>query len=481
MKEVTSFEALGVRPQIQKALSLLGYHKPTPVQQIVLSHRELEKDLCVKAKTGSGKTAAFGIPLCDQIVWERNEPQALVIVPTRELAVQVAEEIRLIGTFQRIKVATVFGKMPMAEQELSLKQKTHVVVGTPGRVFDLIQRGSLKTSGLRYVVIDEADELFYIGLREQVEAILSCISQPHTTMLFSATLGEEVIAVASQFMNEVQMLGFEEAEEEANPIAQFALLVTESSKRQALEAILLEKQPESCIMFVNTQEMIDRLAQEMKQRGYPCYKLHGGMKQKERLRIMEQFKRKQIRYLIASDVAARGIDVKEVSLVINYDMAKGAENYTHRIGRTGRNGAQGEAITFYTESEQHRLREIERYINQSMECMELDLTLDRSDRKHAFLQQKQEPNVPVEAKGSRLSREITRIHINAGKKSKIRTCEIVASICGIEGVSADDIGVIEIKETATFVEMLNGTGKLVLQELPKRTIKGRNRKVNRAR
>lgn len=495
MKEIASFDSFKLSQEIAKALHMLGYVQPTPVQQLVLKHYRLNshspegkhqlshngQDICVKAKTGSGKTAAFGIPICERVDWNMNQPQALILVPTRELAVQVSEELNLIGKFKRLKVVTIFGKMSIAEQELSLKQKTHIVVGTPGRVYDLIQRGSLSVEELRTVVIDEADELFFIGLREQVESILTSIQTRHTTMLLSATLNDEVIELARKYMEQVTVLEVEETNEMIPSIDQSAIFVEGRNKEEVLDYILMDKNPDSCIVFANTQEAVDNIFKIMKAKGYPCQKLHGGMKQKERLRTMEQFKRKQFRYLLASDVAARGIDIKEVDLVINYDMAKGVENYTHRIGRTGRNGANGQAVTLYHEREEDRLKQMEEYTGQPINRVTLDYEKDWTTKEKELREKLKMKQKEVGKKGENLNREITRIHINAGKKSKIRTCEIVASICGIEGVVAEDIGVIEITETATFVEILNQKGALVLSELPKKTIKGRNRKVNKAK
>lgn len=476
-----SFASYGVNQEIKKALHLLGYDTPTLVQQIVLAEKTGKEDLCVKAKTGSGKTAAFGIMLCEEADWEENRPQSLVIVPTRELALQVGEELGLIGKFKRLKTAVVFGKMSIAAQELALKQKTHIVVGTPGRVLDLIERGSLKLDQIRTVVIDEADEMFFIGLREQVESILSKIPTKHRTMLFSATLEENVVEVAGKFMKERKELHTLDYEEVPPSIEQSAILVSEAKKTELLSFVLIEKNPDSCIIFANTQAAIDEIYTGMKKKGYPCRKIHGGMRQKERLQVMEQFKRKQFRYLVASDVAARGIDIKEVSLVINYDLAKGPENYIHRIGRTGRNGVTGEAVTFYNDREVRRLQEIETVTGNQIQRVEFDYGQDLSVKQQQFEEKLGQKQKAEAKKGTALEREITKIHINAGKKSKIRTCEIVASICGIEGVVAEDIGVIEIIENATFVEILNRKGNLVLKELPKKTIKGRNRKVNRAR
>lgn len=481
MQVRTTFDSLGVNHDIKKALHLLGYDSPTPVQEMVLSQMDSRKDLCVKAKTGSGKTAAFGIPICESVDWNRNEPQALIIVPTRELAVQVGEELNLIGKFKRLKTLTIFGKMPMAHQELSLKQKTHIVVGTPGRIYDLIQRGSLKLNEIHTVVIDEADEMFFIGLREQVEAILDCIPDEYRMMLFSATLNEEVVDLASAYMHEINRIEVSDEKEELPSIKQSAIMTNEKEKDRLLSYVLMDKNPDSCIIFANTQSEIDEIYHSMKKKGYPCRKLHGGMRQKERLQVMEQFKRKEFRYLVASDVASRGIDIKDVSLVINYDLARGAENYTHRIGRTGRNGATGEAITFYLPREEERLEQFEEITGQKMDRVEMDLLEIHAEKKREFEEKLSQKQKAEEKKGAGLSREITRVHINAGKKSKIRTCEIVASICGINGMTAEDIGVIEITDTATFVEILNKKGNLVLKELPKKTIKGRTRKVNRAR
>ena len=481
MLQVTSFETSNISSEIRKALNVLGYKQPTPVQSLVLTQGIAEYDLCVKAKTGSGKTAAYGIPICNCVDWKINAPQALVIVPTRELAVQIGEELALIGKFKRIHVATIFGKMSISEQELTLKQKTHIVVGTPGRILDLIQRESLKTDQLKTIVVDEADEMFFIGLRAQVEAILESIHTLHRTLLFSATLSEEIVELASSHMNKIKTLEVMEEESEEMEIVQSAILTTEFEKAKLLDYILLEKNPDSCMIFANTQETVDRICNKMKEKGYPCKKLHGGLKQKDRLRVMEQFKRKQFRYLVVTDVAARGIDIKEISLVINYDLAKGPENYTHRIGRTGRNKASGEAITFYTEKETSRMREIESAMAQDISRIKPDFSKDFSKQKEE-LQKKLQTKPKEEAKkGAAIKSEVMKLHINAGKKSKIRTCEIVASICGIDGVVADDIGVIQITETATFVEILNKKGSLVLKELPKKTIKGRNRKVHRAK
>jgi len=480
MKIETTFEQLGVQNEIRKALNLLGYKRPTPVQALVLSHIESTYDLCVKAKTGSGKTAAFGIAACESADWNENLVQTLVIVPTRELAVQVGEELNLLGKFKRLKTAVVFGRMSIAQQELSLKQKTHILVGTPGRINDLIERGSLKLDRIQNVIIDEADEMFYIGLREQVEKILSQIKVPHRTMLFSATLSDEIIELAKGYMNEIKELSMEE-EDIVPDITQYAVCVQVEEKLDVLERVLIDKNPDTCVIFANTQEEIEYLYTVLKKRQYPCRRLHGGMKQKERLKVMDGFKRKEFRYLIASDVAARGIDVADVALVINYDCAKSGESYVHRIGRTGRAGKKGEAITLYLEKEEAKIRQMEEAADTVMKKWSFS-EQEQVEEKMAKLQEKMAMKMKaVPKKEACLNKEVMKLHINAGKKSKIRTCEIVASICGIEGVTADDIGVIEIAEKATFVEILNRKGNLVLKELPKKTIKGRNRKVHRSR
>lgn len=466
--------------EILETLSLLNYKQPTEIQELVIPAALKKQDILVKSRTGSGKTASFGIPLCEMIDWDKRRPQALVLVPTRELALQVSEELSNIGRFKKINVCTIFGRMPMKAQIQALKQKTHIVVGTPGRTLDLITRGDFIIDELTHVVIDEADEMFFIGLREQVESILNTLPENRNTMLFSATLEEDVKKLANQYMKNPVEIELVEEETEKSQTSQSAIRATERGKMNLLKQVTMAENPDSCIIFVNTQKEADAVTDFLVRNEYPCNKLHGGMEQRDRIRIINDFKRNKFRYLVATDVAARGIDIDGISLVINYDLSRGIENYVHRIGRTGRYKSTGKAITFYLDKEQEKLEAIESYTGVSIERIEALPELTELQRKE-FLVKLRSRTQFKEEKGAKINENITKLQINAGKKAKIRPCEIVATICGIDGITKDDIGIIQIVDTASFVEILNGKGNQVLKGIQSKTIKGKTRKVFRAR
>lgn len=472
-----TFREFGIDNNIVKAVELLGYQTATLVQERVVPEGLQGNDLWVKSQTGSGKTAAFGAVLCEQVVWEKRFPQALILVPTRELAIQVAQEVKYIGRFKRLNVVPIFGRVSIENQELQLKQKTHIVVGTPGRVRDLIQRGSLKLEELQSVVIDEADEMFFIGLRQQVEDILTLLPPNRQTMLFSATLSEEIENITKKFMKQPKDITIEQETQTAIEIEQFAYEVEESEKGNLLIQVTKYENPKSCIIFANTQTKVDVIARKLKLQAYPCQELHGGLNQKDRMKVMDRFKRGEFRYLIATDVAARGIDIDSVDLIINYDISRGAKNYVHRIGRSGRAGKSGKAITFYTSREQRAFQEIIDYTKADIQIQSVENLTITSAMELEFQQLITTAPERKKEKGKELNQSITKLCIRAGKKDKIRTCEIVATICGIEGVVAEDIGIIQIQPLVTTVEILNEKGSLVYKEIHSRTIKGKKRKV----
>lgn len=479
--EKNSFIDYKISEEIQQALTVLGYETPTKVQKQVLDSIKERKDLVVQAKTGSGKTAAFGIPICEEIDWLKNKPQALILVPTRELAIQVADEIRQIGRLKRLKVIDIFGRVSMEKQEQSLKQKTHIVVGTPGRVFDLIERGSLCVDEIQTAVIDEADEMFFIGLREQVERILKKLPTKRKTYLFSATLKEEIKELAKAYMDEFLEIKSDEKELTVEKIRQIAYVVSPREKFHALKYVLINENPDSSMIFVNTQVEADQLTEQMKRCNIPCSSLHGGMKQIDRMKVMDAFKKGKFRFLITSDVAARGIDIDKISLVINYDMPRGNENYVHRIGRTGRIGNEGMAVTFAMPKEQNKLKEIMDYTKHSFDVIKGSPEEPDEKKEQEFFNKLGQTIVLKEQKSERFQDSILKLEINAGKKGKIRPVDIVGTICSIDGITAEDIGVIEIRDIKTTVEILNQKGGLVLKGLKDKTIKGKKRKVYKAR
>ncbi len=474
-----NFKDYQLSGELLKAVGMLNYKSPTKVQEQVIPAVFEQKDIIVKSQTGSGKTASFAIPICELVDWAENKPQALVITPTRELAVQVNEEVFNIGRFKRLKVSAIYGKSPFYKQEKELKQKTHVVVGTPGRIMDHIERGTFDTSNIKYLVIDEADEMLNMGFIEQLEAIINSLPKERVTLLLSATMPQDIEVLCNKYMKEPMRVEIEEQNSAIDRISQERYNVDQRDKLKLLKDITIIENPDSCIIFCNTKQMADVLYSELINLKYPCEKLHGGMEQHDRSRVMNDFKQGYFRYLIATDVAARGIDIDNISLVINYDIPKDRESYVHRIGRTGRRDREGRAITFVTQTENNFLEEIHRFIGKEI------LLKDRPEkdavdsvRQEFFNKINSSPEIK-EAKGAELSKEIMKLHINAGKKTKMRPVDIVGTLCNIEGMTAADIGIINIADVSTFVEILNSKGELAFQKLQNMPIKGRLRKVSK--
>ena len=459
---------------------MLNFKSPTRVQEQVIPAVLEQKDIIVKSQTGSGKTAAFAIPICELVDWEENKPQALVIAPTRELAIQVKEDIFNIGRFKRLKVSAIYGKSPFYHQEKELKQKTHVVVGTPGRIIDHIEKGTFDTSQIKYLVIDEADELLNMGFIEQIESIITGLSQERVTMLLSATMPRDIEALCNKYMKDPMHVEVEELNSTAERICQERYHVDQIDKIKLLRDIMIVENPDSCMIFCNTQQKVDEVYNELANLNYTCEKIHGGMEQRDRLRVMNDFKKGYFRYLVATDVAARGIDIDNITLVINYDLPQDGESYVHRIGRTGRISNMGRAITFVTQNENRFLNDIHQYIGKEIILKERPDKETVNNSKQEFVEKISTTPKIKETKGAQLSKEIMKLHTNAGKKTKMRPVDIVGTLCSIKGMTAADIGIINIIDISTFVEILNNKGELVFQALQKTPIKGRLRRVSKA-
>ncbi len=479
----STFTEYGLQPSIMESLEILKYHQPTQIQQLVIPEALAGQDIAAKSKTGSGKTAAFGIPICEKIQWEENLPQALVLEPTRELAVQVKEELSLIGRNKRLKVADVFGGFPIDKQIRTLKQKTHIVVATPGRLIDHIERNTVDLSKVQILVIDEADLMLDMGFISDVEAILGQVPKGQR-MLFSATLGEGLQGLMEQYMNHPRRIEIQEDIDQVQAICQGVICVpgeeeNSNGKYQALLNTLIQEQPRSGIIFCGTKEMANVLARKLHKDGIRCGLLHGDIDQQDRLRTIDGFRIGKFPILIATDVAARGIDFDNLSLVFNYDFPTGRETYVHRIGRTGRNGAIGRAVSLITPEETYRKKQVEDYLGYEIPIEEMPEPDQEMRRKFAQKQQKKEPL--KKRKGSDFKETITTLYISGGKKSKMRAGDIVGTICSIQGLTAEDIGVIDIRDSLTYVDIMNGKGDLVYQALQKKTIKGKLRKVKKSR
>lgn len=475
-----NFKDYKLSNEILKSLNMLNYKTPTKVQQEVIPVALENKDVLVKSQTGSGKTATFAIPLCELVDWDENKPQALILTPTRELAIQVKEDVFNIGRFKRIKVPALYGKSSFSLQAKELKQKTHIVVGTPGRTIDHIKEGNFITDNIKYLVLDEADEMLSMGFLEQVEEIISLLPKNRVTMLFSATMPDDINRLSKKYMKNHVTIEIEAKTLTVDRIQQDGYNIEETGKLNLLKDVTTIENPDSCVIFCNTQVKVESLYNELSKLKYPCDKIHGGMEQDERIKVMNNFKKGYFRYLIATDVAARGIDIDNITHVINYDVPVLRENYVHRIGRTGRAGKEGRAITFVMKSDERRMFEIYSYTGK-----ELTMKMKPSKRlvmslKPEFDKKLEQRQKVKEDKGANLSQEIMKIHINAGKKTKMRPVDIVGTLCSIEGMKAEDIGVISVLDISTYVEILNNKGEMVLKALQTKNIKGRPRKVTKA-
>jgi ATP-dependent RNA helicase DeaD len=361
----TTFEDLGLRPELLGALSALGYEEPTPIQQEAIPPLVEGRDLLGQAATGTGKTAAFALPILQRMTAHRTEgpPVALVLVPTRELAVQVSEALHRYGRELGARVLPVYGGAPIVRQLRSLESGVDVVVATPGRALDLLNRGSLQLGEIATVVLDEADEMLDMGFAEDLEAILDETPETRQTVLFSATMPRRLDALARRHLSDPVRITIAREKApagEAPRVRQTAYVVPRAAKPAALGRILDIEAPTAAIVFCRTREEVDSLTETLNGRGYRAEALHGGMSQEQRDRVMGRLRGGTAELLVATDVAARGLDIEQLTHVVNYDVPSAPESYVHRIGRVGRAGREGVAITLAEPREHRMLKTIER-------------------------------------------------------------------------------------------------------------------------
>lgn len=465
--------------EILESLNGLGYKEPTSIQQEVILPMLAGKNVVVKAPTGSGKTAAFAIPICENICWEENAPQALILEPTRELAVQVSEEMFYIGRKKRLKVPALFGGFPIDKQIQTLRQKSHIVTGTPGRIMDHLGRESLNLEKVRWLVIDEADLMLDMGFIDEVKKILSMVPTDCRISLFSATLKPEIQELVDEFIPDMTIVMQSATNEQVAAITEKLYFTDQENKYDTFLEILINENPQSCMIFCGTREMTNVLFQKLRRRRIFCGMLHGEMEQRERLKTVDAFRRGCFRFLIATDVAARGIDFEQITHVVNYDFPSKKETYVHRIGRTGRNGKCGTAISLVTEEDKRMLRQVEEYAGRQLPFTESPVL---GEEKEKIFWKSQRIKAEIKPKkGTALNKGITRLTIGGGRKSKMRAGDIVGTICSIEGIEAEDIGIVDIRDSLTYVEVLNCKGDQVIECLQTRPIKGKIRKVRRSR
>lgn len=477
---MTAFNELQLSESILKSLTGLGYEHATEVQASVIPTVLNKQDLIVQSKTGSGKTAAFGIPICEMLDWDENKPQALILTPTRELALQIKEEISNIGRFKRIKVAAVYGKSPFKDQVRELKQKTHIVVGTPGRVQDHLERGTLSLDKLKVLVLDEADEMLKMGFIEVVENIIDQTPKHRQTMLFSATMPDRIKKLSQYYLNHPEEIKVESKVLTADTVEHVLYRVREQDKVKVLQDVLMVENPDRCMIFCSTKEAVDTLYKNLSQKGYPIERLHGGLDQKERFETMKNFKIGRFAYLVCTDVAARGIDVSGLSHVVNYDLPSEKDSFVHRIGRAGRAGEKGKAITFANRFDEKALEEIQNYIGFELPVYEKPTEEAVQQAKALFMKKINSRPTLREQKKADVHREIMKLYINGGKKKKLRALDFVGAITSIPGVNGDDIGIINIQDNVTYIDILNGKGWTVIKGLKDKTIKGKKLRVQKA-
>ncbi|GIN63505.1 DEAD-box ATP-dependent RNA helicase CshA [Robertmurraya siralis] len=366
---MTKFEDLGISPATMRSLKRMGFEEATPVQAETIPLSLENKDLIGQAQTGTGKTAAFGIPLIDKIDKDSNVIQGIVIAPTRELAVQVSEELYKIGYGKRARVLAIYGGQDINRQIRALKNHPHIIVGTPGRILDHINRKTIRLENIHTVVLDEADEMLNMGFIEDIEAILSKTPEERQTLLFSATMPAPIQRMAEKFMKNPQVVRVKTKEVTVPLIEQYYLEVQEKSKFDILTRLLDIQTPELAIVFGRTKRRVDELSEALNLRGYMAEGIHGDLSQAKRLSVLRKFKEGSIDVLVATDVAARGLDISGVTHVYNFDIPQDPESYVHRIGRTGRAGKEGVAMTFITPREKSYLAVVERTTKRKMDKM----------------------------------------------------------------------------------------------------------------
>ncbi len=504
--------------EIGKAIEDMGFEEPTPIQALAIPLIQSGHDVTAQAQTGTGKTAAFGIPLIEKIDASHRTVQAIVLCPTRELAIQIAEEFsELLTHLPRITVLPVYGGQPIDRQLRALHSGVHIVIGTPGRVMDHLRRRTLSLDAVSTVVLDEADQMLDMGFRDDIELILKKIPQKRQTLLFSATLPQPIIDISKRFMNKPEFVRVEYAELTVPQTEQSYIEVKEREKLDVLCRLIDIADPHLLIIFCNTKRRAEELAGKVKARGYRAEELHGDLKQSQRDRVMGGFRKGTIEILIATDVAARGIDVEDVDMVINYDVPQDVEYYVHRIGRTGRAGKSGKAITFVAPKDFTKLREIQHYAKIQIPRIPIPTQSDVAEtRTRTMLEKVRETinaggietyiriieketegdlsTIDIAAALLKLQMEhgteevtekreevdfadtgaepgMVRFFLGVGRIHKVAPKDIVGAIAGETGIPGKAIGAIRILDSYSFVEIPKEHATEVYTIMKERTIR----------
>ncbi|WP_335872364.1 DEAD/DEAH box helicase [Bacillus sp. 2205SS5-2] len=363
---MTKFSDLQLSPLTLKSVERMGFEEATPIQAGTIPLSLEGRDIIGQAQTGTGKTAAFGIPMVEKISEESQSIQGLIIAPTRELAIQVSEELYKIGQDKRIRVLAVYGGQDIQRQIRSMKKRPHIIVGTPGRLLDHINRRTLRLDSVHSLVLDEADEMLNMGFIEDIESILKNVPKERQTLLFSATMPGPIRKIAENFMNNPETVKVKSKEMTVENIEQYFVKTQEREKFETLSRLIDVQSPDLAIVFGRTKRRVDEVSKALSMRGYSAEGIHGDLSQAKRMSVLRQFKEGRVDVLVATDVAARGLDISGVTHVYNYDIPQDPESYVHRIGRTGRAGKEGMAMTFVTPREMGYLRIVEQTTKKRM-------------------------------------------------------------------------------------------------------------------
>ena len=456
------FASLDLNPALVDNLATLGYTEMTPIQAQALPSILANKDVIARAKTGSGKTATFALGLLNKLDVKRFRVQTLVLCPTRELADQVATEIRKLARgIHNIKVLTLCGGVAFGPQVGSLEHGAHIIVGTPGRVEEHLRKVNLNLDNLTTLVLDEADRMLDMGFQQALDDIVSYMPKQRQTMLFSATYPEKIEKIAERIMQSPVTVEVQDSHSSQSIVETLYQVENDQSRVEAVRLLLQQHQPETTLIFCNTKVETDRVANELRAVGYEASALHGDLEQKDRDQTLACFANRSISVLVATDVAARGLDIESLDMVINYQVAQELEVHTHRIGRTGRAGAQGMACSLYTQRDKHRISQLEDYLKQKFQ---------RGDLPHIRLLRE-----PV------FSPPMVTIHIGGGKKQKLRAGDIVGALTGADGIPGTEIGKIQVGDHWAYVGVALKHGKTAFNKLSQGKLKGRSFRVKRLR
>ncbi|MGM0421257.1 MAG: DEAD/DEAH box helicase [Bacillota bacterium] len=515
--EKIKFKELGLSEDILRAVTDMGFEAATPIQRKAIPMILEGKDIIGKAQTGTGKTAAFGIPLLEKIDVDNKNPQAIILCPTRELAIQVAREIKKLAKYKDgVTALPIYGGQSIGKQIKALKRGAQIIIGTPGRVMDHMRRGTLKLYGIDYMVLDEVDVMLDMGFVDDIKTILKDIPEDRQTLFFSATIPNAIQSLSKKYQQNSSYIKIAHEKVTVPQIEQYYLNLKGKNKYTALTRLLDLHSPELALVFCNTRNMVDQLTSQLMADGYPVDGLHGGLNQHQRDRVMGAFRNGSIKVLVATDVAARGIDVDNIETVFNFDLPQDTDYYVHRIGRTGRAGKSGKAFSFVAGRDRGKLREIQRFTKSkigqknipSLNAIEqakfqnilediTDYIQEEDLSKYIKLIESSLDNQysPTEVAAALLKKSLNgkdqaaevqeinfgdtgaepgmvRFFINAGRKDRLNPGHVVGAIAGETGMSGRHIGAIDIYDNFSFVEVPRENGQEVLEIMNNNFIKG---------